>query len=93
MHWSSRNLAAELGSGISHTTVARIWAKHGLQPCRLEGYIASDDLDFETKAVGIIGLYLNPLRYSMSTRRRGFRHWIARTPCCRCPPGGLRIPT
>ena len=42
-HWSSRKLAAELGGGISHMTVARIWAKHGLKPHRLEGYLASND--------------------------------------------------
>lgn len=59
-HWSSRKLAAELGGGISHMTVARIWAKHGLKPHRLEGYIASNDPDFETKAADVIGLYLNP---------------------------------
>lgn len=59
-HWSSRKLAAELGGGISHMTVARIWAKHGIKPHRLEGYIASNDPDFETKAADVIGLYLNP---------------------------------
>ena len=42
-HWSSRKLAAELGGGISHMTVARIWAKHGIKPHRLEGYLASND--------------------------------------------------
>lgn len=59
-HWSSRKLAAELGGGISHMTVARIWAKHNLKPHRLEGYLASNDPDFETEAAGVIGLYLNP---------------------------------
>jgi transposase len=59
-HWSTRKLAAELGDGISHMTVARIWTKHGLKPHRLEGYIASNDPDFETKAADVIGLYLNP---------------------------------
>ena len=63
-HWSSRKLAAELGGGISHMTVARIWAKHGLKPHRLEGYIASNDPDFETKAADIIGLYLNPPQHA-----------------------------
>ena len=29
-HWSSRKLAAELGD-ISHMTVSRIWAKHGIK--------------------------------------------------------------
>ena len=62
--WSSRKLAAELGGGISHMTVARIWAKHGLKPHRREGYIASNDPDFETKAADVIGLYLNPPQHA-----------------------------
>ena len=63
-HWSSRKLAAELGGEISHMTVARIWAKHGLKPHLLEGYIASNDPDFETKAADVIGLYLNPPQHA-----------------------------
>lgn len=59
-HWSSRKLAAELGGNISHMTITRIWAKHGLKPHRLEGYLSSNDPDFETKAADVIGLYLNP---------------------------------
>src|SRR5258706_11417607 len=52
-HWSSRKLAAELGD-ISHMTVARIWAKHGIKPHRLEGYLASNDPAFETQAPDVI---------------------------------------
>jgi transposase len=62
-HWSSRKLASELGD-ISHMTVTRIWAKHGIKPHRLEGYIASNDPEFETKAADIIGLYLNPPQHA-----------------------------
>jgi len=62
-HWSSRKLAAELGD-ISHMTVTRIWTKHGIKPHRLEGYIASNDPDFETKAAEVIGLYLNPPQHA-----------------------------
>jgi len=57
-HWSTRKLGEALG--ISHMMVARIWAKHGLKPHRLERYMSSDDPDFETKAADVIGLYLNP---------------------------------
>ena len=57
-HWSSRRLAAKLGT--NHMTVARIWARHGLQPHRLRHYMASDDPRFEEKAADIIGLYLKP---------------------------------
>ncbi len=62
-HWSSRKLAAELGN-ISHMTVTRIWAKHRIKPHRLEGYLASNDPDFETKAAEVIGLYLNPPQHA-----------------------------
>ena len=63
-HWSSRKLAAELGGGISHMTVARIWVKHGIKPHRLEGYLASNDPDFEAKAADVIGLYLHPPQHA-----------------------------
>ena len=63
-HWSSRKLAVELGGGISHMTVARIWAKHGIKPHRLEGYLASNDPNFEAKAADVIGLYLNPPQHA-----------------------------
>src|SRR5438876_7557207 len=62
-HWSSRKLASELGD-ISHMTVSRIWAKHRIKPHRLEGYLATDDPDFERKAADVIGLYLNPPQHA-----------------------------
>ena len=40
--------------------VARVWAKRGLRPQRLDRYMATNDPDFEQKAADIIGLYLNP---------------------------------
>src|SRR6476646_10288021 len=64
-HWSSRKLAAELGGAISHMTLARIWAKHELKPHRLEGYLAYNDPDFESKAADVIGLYLNPPQHAV----------------------------
>ena len=57
-HWSSRRLAAVLGT--NHMTVSRVWARHGLQPHRLRRYMLSEDPDFEKKAADIIGLYLAP---------------------------------
>jgi transposase len=44
--------------------VARVWGKHSLQPHRLEGYMTSDDPDFEKKAADIIGLYLHPPQHA-----------------------------
>src|SRR5882672_4183504 len=43
--WSTRKLAERLG--ISHMMVARVWRKHALRPHRIEGYMASNDPDFE----------------------------------------------
>jgi transposase len=57
-HWTTRRVAARLG--LNHMTVHRIWQRAGLQPHRLERYMASPDPDFERKAADIIGLYLNP---------------------------------
>ena len=62
--WSSRKLAEALG-GLSHMTVSRIWAKHGLKPHRLEGYLMSSDPDFEAKAADVIGLYLHPPQHAV----------------------------
>src|ERR1022692_2053195 len=56
--WSTRRLGTQLQ--VSHMMVARVWAKHGLKPHRLDRYMATDDRDFEQKAADIIGVYLNP---------------------------------
>jgi transposase len=56
--WSSRRLAAQLGT--NHMTISRVWARHGLQPHRLRRYMLSEDPSFEKKAADIIGLYLAP---------------------------------
>lgn len=61
-HWSTRKLAKKLG--VSHMMVARVWARAGLQPHRIERYMASNDPDFETKAADIIGLYIKPPQHA-----------------------------
>jgi transposase len=60
--WSTRKLAVALD--ISHMMIARVWRKHALKPHRVEGYMASNDPDFETKAADIIGLYLHPPQHA-----------------------------
>jgi transposase len=62
-HWTTRRLGRKLG--VSHTTVARVWARAGLQPHRLERYTESPDPDFERKAADIIGLYLHPPEHAV----------------------------
>src|SRR6218665_3244870 len=63
-HWSTRKLAAELGGDISHMTVARIWAKHGLKPHRLEAYLPSNDRAFEPRAAVLLVFYLTPPQHA-----------------------------
>ena len=46
--------------GISHTSVRRIWAEHGLKPHLVSTFKLSNDPKFAEKVVDIIGLYLNP---------------------------------
>jgi transposase len=61
-HWSARRLAQVVG--VSHMTVARVWRRAGLRPHRVERYMASTDPQFETKAVDVIGLYVNPPQHA-----------------------------
>ena len=57
-HWTAPRLAARVG--VSPSSVLRVWQRAGLQPDRLERYVATTDPEFEAKAADIIGLYLNP---------------------------------
>ena len=57
-HWSSRELASEVG--VSHSTVHRIWRAHDLQPHRIETFKFSTDPDAEEKIHDVVGLYMNP---------------------------------
>ncbi len=47
-------------SGLSHTTVRRIWSAFGLQPHRVETFKLSNDPQFVEKVRDIVGLYLHP---------------------------------
>jgi len=57
-HWSTRTLAAHLGTSAS--AVARIWRAHGLKPHRIKSFKLSNDPHFIDKLEDIVGLYLNP---------------------------------
>jgi len=61
--WTTRLIGARLK--VSHMTVHRVWQRAGLQPHRLEHYVASRDPDFEQKAADVIGLYLNPPEHAI----------------------------
>ena len=57
-HWSSRGMAK--ASGVSTSTVQRIWRAFGLQPHRSETFKLSSDPDFVGKVRDIVGLYMAP---------------------------------
>ena len=57
-HWSTRSMARH--SGISTSSVGRIWRAFGLQPHRVETFKVSTDPLFVDKVRDIVGLYLNP---------------------------------
>lgn len=57
-HWSTRSLAKE--SGLSRSTIGRIWRAFALQPHRSETFKLSKDPLFIDKVRDIVGLYMDP---------------------------------
>jgi len=57
-HWSSRLLAAELG--ISHSTVARVWAERDIRPWQTQTFAFSTDPQLDACVRYVVGLYLDP---------------------------------
>ncbi len=57
-HWSRTSMANR--SGLSKSTIGRIWRDFGLQPHRSDGFKLSTDPLFVEKVVDVVGLYLNP---------------------------------
>jgi transposase len=57
-HWSRTSMAKR--SGLSKSTVGRIWRDFGLRPHRADGFKLSTDPLFVEKVVDVVGLYHNP---------------------------------
>ena len=57
-HWSTRGMGSE--TGVSHSTVGRIWRAFGLKPHRKETFQLSTDPQFVEKVRDVVGLYMNP---------------------------------
>ena len=57
-HWSRASMAQR--SGLSKSTIGRIWKAFGLQPHRADNLELSNDPLFVEKVYDIVGLYLNP---------------------------------
>lgn len=57
-HWSGASMAAE--SGLSASTVGRIWKAFGLKPHQVDTFKISHDPQFIDKVRDVVGLYLDP---------------------------------
>ena len=57
-HWSRASMAGR--SGLSKSTVGRIWRKSGLKPHLIDGFKLPADPLFVAKVVDVAGLYHNP---------------------------------
>ena len=57
-HWSTRSMAAE--TGMSQTTVSRIWRAFGLKPHLVQTWKLSTDPQFIEKVRDVVGLYMDP---------------------------------
>jgi len=57
-HWSRAKMAKR--SGLSKSTIGRIWRTFELKPHREDGFKLSNDPLFVDKVYDVVGLYLNP---------------------------------
>jgi len=57
-HWSTRGMAK--ASGMSQSTVGRVWRAFGLKPHRADTFKLSTDPFFVEKVRDVVGLYLSP---------------------------------
>ncbi len=57
-HWSQSSMAAR--SGLSRSTIGRIWKDFGLKPHRADNFKLSTDPLFVEKVIDVVGLYHNP---------------------------------
>ena len=57
-HWSSAKMVER--SGLSKSTIGRIWKAFELKPHREDGFKLSNDPQFVEKVYDVVGLYLNP---------------------------------
>ena len=57
-HWVAAMMAK--ATGISVSSVQRIWRAHGLRPHRVRQFKLSNDPDFVAKLRDVVGLYVDP---------------------------------
>jgi transposase len=57
-HWSLSSMAT--ATGLSRSSVQRIWSRHGLKPHLMETFKVSRDRNFAAKVKDVVGLYIDP---------------------------------
>jgi transposase len=57
-HWSTRAMAER--TGLSQSTISRIWRTFGLRPHHVDTFKLSNDPQFIDKVRDVVGLYLDP---------------------------------
>src|SRR6266498_3873530 len=57
-HWSRASMAAQ--SGLSKSTIGRVWKTFGLKPHLVDTFKLSNDPQFIDKVRDVVGLYLDP---------------------------------
>jgi transposase len=62
-HWSTRTMAAE--TGLSQSSVSRIWRAFGLKPHVVETWKLSTDPEFIGKVRDVVGLYMSPPEHAL----------------------------
>src|SRR5258705_13940673 len=55
----------EKASGLSVSSVQRIWRAFGIQPHRMETFKLSTDPDFVAKVRDVVGLYVSPPEHAI----------------------------
>lgn len=61
--WSRSTMGA--ATGVSNSTIGRIWKSHGLKPHLSRTFKLSNDKRFAEKLTDIVGLYLNPPEHAL----------------------------
>ena len=62
-HWSTRSMADE--TGLSQSSVSRIWRAFGLKPHLVETWKLSTDPEFIAKVRDVVGLYMSPPEHAL----------------------------
>src|SRR6202051_1681402 len=62
-HWTCRAMAK--AAGVSHRSVQRSWAAHGLKPHRVRTFKLSNDPKFAAKVRDVVGLYVDPPEHAL----------------------------